>query len=336
MSDLGANLMAADRHDQAISIADYEALEDGDSEKGCCRIVKECFCGEDTWKDIQLRMWFSLSWLLFALYVTGVTNIVADKRTKNLHLKRLPDLGFEIADKLSPNWAHWDTAADTTVGCTMVLVLLRVMFDSSLQRITILRRVLFLNGCMFLLRSLVVSSTNLPNPFQKCDRIEWGNTFVDAFYVMFHIKSTCADVFYSGHTVNVTLAALTMKEYVYKTNGDWWNWSQVAFVWFCTFVAYYSIVVTNFHYTIDVEIALTIVFMLWDYYHTWIRSPFLMTRMGWRSDFLTWFEGGARRDTSYFDSRDPAFNHSGVLESEEEVANAMVTQQQPEAQQPPV
>ena len=73
-------------------------------------------------------------------------------------------------------------------------------------------------GCLFFLRGFTIVVTLLPNPMYACrveniseeDLVQWWWT---GFKVAFGQAVTCADVLYSGHTVNMTLCGLAWHQY---------------------------------------------------------------------------------------------------------------------------
>jgi len=84
-----------------------------------------------------------------------------------------------------------------------------------------------------------VISTNLPNPYVNCQHQDWGNPFVEAFFVATGQKVTCADVFFSGHTVNMTLMGMVMTDYIQEP-------IQIACTWVVIFCGYYCIIATRY------------------------------------------------------------------------------------------
>ena len=101
---------------------------------------------------------------------------------------------------------------------------------------------------------------------------------------MFHIfcdriKATNNDVFYSGHTVVITLCAVCVETYSKRT------W-LIVLLWMYSLFSLYVIIATKFHYTIDVLIAFVLTVIIWKFYHM------TMTIKGMRNHLpiFKWFE----------------------------------------------
>lgn len=145
--------------------------------------------------------------------------------------------------------------------------------------------------------------TVLPNPDSTCETDitmkSDKSIFVLALGIVFGTRVTCADVLYSGHSVNFTLAALIWYDYARlcpiwpEANYGWFEKVPVnrilATVW--TLTGYIVIVATHFHYTVDVWIGFWMTYFVWSYYHEVIKvSPF---HSSFRMRFLTWLEAHA-------------------------------------------
>lgn len=103
----------------------------------------------------------------------------------------------------------------------------------------------FFHGLIFLLRSFSIFLTVLPNPFDKCKPNVDSNPFIAALNIMLIKGNTCTDVFFSGHAANSTIWALMWHRYTQYT------WIKVGY-WILTFINYFLIISTHYHYTIDV------------------------------------------------------------------------------------
>jgi len=131
---------------------------------------------------------------------------------------------------------------------------------------------------------------------EPCTALPMRNIFFLALTVATGFKVTCADVLYSGHTVNFTLAALIWYDYSRlcplwpeKEYGvfDKIPFNRIfAICWTCA--GYFVIIATHFHYTVDVWIGFWMTYFVWSYYHEAIKvSPFHSTPL---MRFLTWIE----------------------------------------------
>ena len=112
-------------------------------------------------------------------------------------------------------------------------------------------------------------------------------------------RVTCADVLYSGHTINLTLCALIWDEYSHEKDAlvidhdTEWDLFETCcrnrplvnragylmrptfmkvFMWVFTMVGFIVIIATKFHYTVDVFLGAVITIFVWKFYHSHIRN----------------------------------------------------------------
>ena len=112
-------------------------------------------------------------------------------------------------------------------------------------------------------------------------------------------RVTCADVLYSGHTVNLTICALIWDEYSHEkdaliidTDTEWDLFETCCrnrplvnragylmrptfmkvFMWVFCLVGFIVIIATKFHYTVDVFLGAVITIFVWKFYHSHIRN----------------------------------------------------------------
>lgn len=183
-----------------------------------------------------------------------------------------------------------------------LLVIVTLLF-SFLQknRYVILRRFIFVHASMLLLRCLTVMSTNLPDAHPRCrpggdfvtpkgdmpvhlgggsslsHLMNSQKSFVEHTIFFMSPGPTCGDMVFSGHTVVMTLCALTIHTYWPRTNSFWApNPAKVA-AWAVCLVGLGSIIATRLHYSIDVTLALYLTVTLWTSYHR-IANDVLLKR----------------------------------------------------------
>lgn len=243
-------------------------------------------------------------------------------------VKKLPDLFFTWIPKLS------DTIADSWLKIYCGVTAIR--FALTPMRLTILRRLVFCVGVIFFFRGSTIVITLLPNPFYECERKGWDEGLLDhplsgGLYVMLGQASTCADVFFSGHTANTTLLALVWHQYnhvVPLMNGHLFpRWMRTCFrkicccgmhmksrryskrvrafqattrltpskllAWVGACVEYYLIIATHFHYTVDVFVAFILAIMVWKFYHYYISHTHQSSQKVGAERGIMWLEGGA-------------------------------------------
>ena len=176
-----------------------------------------------------VSLFVTMAFTFCCVYFNCVMQVIAQRRADKLlqgpiklpryntsSIRKLPDLGFDYFEKLdSPAQRNFP---DQWLGIIAGLTLIR--FSLTPMRLTIFRRWWFCLGMLFLLRGVTIIVTLLPNPFYQCVRKGWeqgltDNVFIGGFNVMFGNASTCADVLYSGHTLNITLLALVWHQYTH-------------------------------------------------------------------------------------------------------------------------
>jgi hypothetical protein len=268
---------------------------------------------------VCLPFCFSFVFFFVTLYINSLVQVWADRNSPNW-LPALPDIGH----KLLPYWTFY-SINNYYLLAAFVLVIIRYIFQRDI-RLIVLRRWLFLQAVMFIMRSISIYVTSLSVPLPGCNTTAVGSPPIEAFYIMAMIHATCGDVLFSGHTVTLTLCALAWTTY---SKGEEhypirWLWSRITgnreivrgrpgwlfpkldstgdplsfyittlFVWTFTIIGYLFIIATRFHYTVDVFLGYLLSKLTWDTYHYYIKSlaerrSIIITR------FFLWFEGYGR------------------------------------------
>lgn len=154
-----------------------------------------------------------LIWAVLCGYVNSLSQVYVDRRHwahfTHGEYKPLPDIGFVLLPEL--NVARLPDIYN-------LLIVVGTMFPVLIfhpHKVKVFRRYAAIQGTCFLLRSLTIMATILPNPYSECidstpvDEIP----FLEAFRVMAGLRITCGDVLYSGHAANFTLMAMIWQEY---------------------------------------------------------------------------------------------------------------------------
>lgn len=204
----------------------------------------------------------------------------------------LSDIGFELLP-------YWDNIRASDYGVIVMVMMTSARFfvftGPYSLRWTILRRTILCLGTLYSIRGVSIICTVLPNPAKECvssvfagDRM---SILMDAWYIALRWKLTCADVLYSGHSVDLTLCLLIWRNYSQLCPNPRFPYTEafgktVATLW--CFMCYLLIIITHFHYTVDVWIGFWLTYFVWNFYHEAIKSsPFFETRF---FNFLTWME----------------------------------------------
>eukprot|EP00906_Rhabdomonas_costata_P026198 RCo037341 len=211
----------------------------------------------------------------------------------------LPDLGFSSLPAVPGPTAVLSWSDIWTLGMILITVVRFSVFGTRM-RLTLMRRYLSIYSCLILLRSLCIITTLLPNPFTSCTFTFAHNPWVEALLVMSLYERTCADVLFSGHTVDLTMCALVW--YYYSRLSPLpcdptlsWQWWQQLFALFFAGFGFFLLVATHLHYTVDVVIAFVLTMLLWHLYH--LHLQLLRCRCTYRlhrvAGLLWWLELGA-------------------------------------------
>ncbi|KAF4656368.1 hypothetical protein FOZ61_007018 [Perkinsus olseni] len=209
----------------------------------------------------------------------------------------LPDLGFELLPYISSDYQGVripDVCMTLCVLGAAIMIFVKFGFD---QGTIVLKRTLLLGAIGYTGRALSVPMTQLPNPDGSCKAVlDWNYPLLSILLVPFGLAHTCADVFYSGHSISVTLATMV-----------WWDYSSsmasrlFGLVW--GLLTLTIIIATHFHYTIDVVYGVVITFAAWRLYHYAMKVPAVMLNsrfmMFWEYDAFPVVPLNARHKTVY-------------------------------------
>ena len=121
---------------------------------------------------------FSMLFCFVAAYWDGVMQVVAERRAQQVQsLPPLPDVGHSLLP-----YIRWYQLNDLYIGLFALLTLLRFAPTRDL-RPKVLRRFLFLEGVLLLLRGFSVVLTTLSIPLRDCHSDATGNPLVESFYI---------------------------------------------------------------------------------------------------------------------------------------------------------
>lgn len=232
----------------------------------------------------------------------------------------LPDLGFDVLPFVSESWL-------SDLAVVLLVVLTQIRFSLTPMGATIVRRWVFLLGSLFVLRGVSIVITMLPNPLKNCRSTALDyHPAVASLMIISGQVVTCGDVLFSGHTVNLTLAALVWQTYSHKAGvqlckpnlcptcfdpigaifckdtpveNDAGHLVRATtakiFIWICAIVGMLTIIATRFHYSIDVFIGFCLCLLLWKLYHYYLITIYIDCEK-WHNRVLGWLE----RDSEEF------------------------------------
>ncbi|KAF4656369.1 hypothetical protein FOZ61_007019 [Perkinsus olseni] len=192
----------------------------------------------------------------------------------------LPDLGFDLLPHYSSDGLGF-SLPDTCMLLCMLFAIGRLFFAFKPSRAAIIiKRALLLSSASYLGRALCVPVTMLPNPDPMCmPRLVEGSPFWSVMLMPFGLAHTCADVFYSGHSIPITLSIL-----VWSTYTRTWQ-ERLLGVGFGAF-SLLVIICTHFHYTLDVVYGVGVTTIIWLLYHYALTVPAVVLN----SPFLVFWE----------------------------------------------
>ena len=232
---------------------------------------------------LQHRMvaaWLVWAFAMMSNALVGVTVQVLVEGTNFTAYPPLLDVGFAVLPYIPSKSVGFSIPDLCSLGsATLIAVGIVFQFDPSSACI-LLRRVLLISGIAYLGRTFSVPLTLLPNPDAGCRAALHPDSFLlSVLLVPFGSTVTCADVFYSGHTIPITCALLVWKDYM--------RYSRVRVLGFIiSTAALFGIIATHFHYTVDVFYGVVVTLVVWRMYHFALRCPSILFHLPW----LVWWE----------------------------------------------
>ena len=218
------------------------------------------------------------AWLLwaFAMMTNAVIGVFIERHIKNRQIPVggvLYDFGFDVLPFI-PSKSLGFSLPDlcTLLPATFTALALNIAFPPKLA-VIILRRILCISAFAYLGRAVSVPLTLLPNPDSHCvfrEKYPESNIWYVSLFVPFGETITCNDVFFSGHTIPITCAMFTWIYYMR-------NWPICRFFGILTsLLSLLGIIVTHFHYTVDVFYGFIVTCILWIIYHKSLQCPSIL------------------------------------------------------------
>jgi len=255
---------------------------------------------ETKYPSEYLKTFYAFLFVMASWFLTTISlALVHERLPERSTYPPLPDVFLDNVP--ASDWGLDVSEILIIMSTTSILVL--VFFHR--YRSILMRRVFFLLGLLYLMRSVtmyvtvlpVASSTYYCSP--KTNNTDAGVIVVRALRILVGMGLSingqhvfCGDYIYSGHTVILTVMSLIVTEY---TPRKWYPLH--IFSWIVTGVGVVLVMVAHGHYTIDVLIAYYITTRLWWMYHTLASNPILkqssptnfLSRLWWYRIF-TYFE----------------------------------------------
>jgi len=247
-----------------------------------------------------LKTLFAFLFVLASWFLTTISLALVHERVPDRNVYGpLPDVFLDNVP--AADWALDVSEILIIISTASILVL--VFFHR--YRSIVMRRLFFLLGLLYLMRSITMYVTVLPvasttyycSP--KTNNTDAGVIIVRALRILLGMGLSingqhvyCGDYIYSGHTVILTVFSLVVQEY---TPRKWYPLHVLS--WVVTLIGVIFVMVAHGHYTIDVLIAYYITTRLWWIYHTLASNSILkqkgpanfLSRVWWYRIF-TYFE----------------------------------------------
>ncbi|KND04722.1 uncharacterized protein SPPG_00429 [Spizellomyces punctatus DAOM BR117] len=228
-------------------------------------------------RDLGL-LGLAVVYFIICIYLVAVANAFADRRNTNTN--KPPDQRYVAPDPLLDATNPWyyrvhlpQNLPDTCVLISGVLMVLFAITRGA-AAVTLIRRALFIVGSLYLGRVPYMMLTNLPAPYIYCFTPVDSNFGKDTWLLFSGRRVDCGDTFYSGHTI-VFGSCLMM--YWYHCRH---YWITIPVVLFCIF-GMLTLVMSSYHYTIDVLGAFVFTFLCWWLFHLAIEVDEIGNHRWW-------------------------------------------------------
>jgi len=220
---------------------------------------------------------FSISYLILTtFFCTLMLQFTHDRMNERAMKEPLRDIAFDISKKRMA-WA-FDFTEYVTVGYAVLFFVL-VFFHPA--KYIMLRRFGFIIGTLYLYRSVLMWSTNLPIPGTHLDCatkssdlrekfVRAGKLYLGGGLSMSGSHMFCGDYMYSGHTVVIMTMYLFLRYYTPQSTSVSRILHKVLAV--IAALALLGILLGHDHYTIDVILAYYVTTRLFYAYHSMVNA----------------------------------------------------------------
>ncbi|CAM0136475.1 sphingomyelin synthase [Umbelopsis sp. WA50703] len=229
-----------------------------------------------------LRLLCCIIWLIVCGMIECFMAQLSDIRYSYVYQGKTPalqDLLFDAFPYIS-NVQLVNYLLETTVICTVVG--LAIQLPDWTTRWTVLRRWCFIMGWLYLFRSVTIVVTTLPSPLKDgCvpPSLSLHGTAGQRFGAFFETVAgndqSCGDNIFSGHTCVMTSCALAWR--IHSRAHRFYGWV----LYLIATAGILMIIFTHYHYTIDVLLALFIVYVSWYIYMRSIRDATMKYVLGY-------------------------------------------------------
>lgn len=243
-------------------------------------------------RDLIHAFFPGLVYLLVTVYYLSMINAYLDRvyyeyMKEGIYQVRLKDY---LVDYFYPRyiaagvpWDLSDVFARICFACIVIFVLLGGK-DTCWR----FRRIGYLVGSMYFMRSFFVLTTHLPSALESCHPNPQYPFMYDALMIMIQARASCGDIFFSGHTIIFTTVFCCAISYPvlpkYKIVSTIVTWLLVIF----TLGGMFSLITSAYHYTIDVMAGFMLTNMVWWLYYMLVEFP--QFRHTWYGKVYIWYD----------------------------------------------
>lgn len=232
------------------------------------------------------RVGFCISSLVVGIFTNLVSSSITGYRTPWIQILdlngkvtkkyTLPDLGHDILPYID------DFELPNSIVEMQLYMFLGLLLTHP-KRMVVFRRSTLIMSIVYMLRSITVLLTSLPDSSRVCyeqftdpltGSYKAAKMFPTVFFKALEIflnlgrDVTCGDMIFSGHTSVLILVCLVFRKYCINRVGR-------GVVYFITLIGLIAILCSHLHYTIDVIAAIAVTSWTFTKYHNSIH------RLGW-------------------------------------------------------
>jgi NhaP-type Na+/H+ or K+/H+ antiporter len=187
-------------------------------------------------------------------------------RSDTAHLIQQPNVP-PLYDPVITQSSGWNVQRDVPDFLMLFAILstfIFIAFDAQrkVPLLLFLQRLLLITGILYIIRAITISVTTLPPPNPNCQPKYARDAVSYAEYAMGQIIGdfTCTDLIFSGHTLTLMIAALTI---------DWYFSYRfmVPLFYLLAVVGTLTIVASRMHYTVDVVLSWILCFVVYNCFH---------------------------------------------------------------------
>lgn len=214
---------------------------------------------------------FSILYFILCTFLMVIIQVIIECNQYNNQNIILNDIMF----KLFPvNIYKSEELIELLVNISVIYVIIRAFWEKNTKH-RLFQQAFITIGTVYILRAVVLSSTQLPNPYKQCNSMINTDTpiLINILSVMMKLKRTCSDVLFSGHAMTMTLLILLAR--------DFFSDMEYLIMGVYSISTCVLIIISKFHYTVDVVIGIIITFLIYSSISMIASSEYNSLRSQW-------------------------------------------------------